>query len=233
MNNGVMDSTYAEGRLKRPELVYRYQVRALAALNAAPEIKNGALLDLGCADGLTLKELIRIGHPSKAVGIEMAPDLAEIARSNGLDIIEGNVEELPVELENDSFDVVTALALLEHLDHPDKCLKEVSRVLKPGGIFVASSPNPFWDEMAEKMGIHKEKAHHVVDMKPEVFHQLCRENGLNYIQTIPFMLVFTAFLPYLKLKPDPNIALFVDELLANKYTSPFYVNQLFTARKGA
>ncbi|MBN2722770.1 MAG: class I SAM-dependent methyltransferase [Deltaproteobacteria bacterium] len=228
-DSGIMDN--AKGRLNRSEFVYRYKVRALAAVNAAPSMKGGALLDLGCADGLTLKEIIREGLPGTATGVEYSPELVETARKNGLNVLQGNVEALPEGINSGSFDVVTALAVIEHLDHPERCFSEVKRVLKPGGIFIASSSNSFWDDLAGFIGIHKGKGHHINEVNTDFFKTLCDEQGLKYIETLPFMFVVTAFLPYLKIVPSAGHSLFLDELLTLPFTSPLFVNRLFVARK--
>jgi len=46
--------------------------------------------------------------------------------------VQGNAEELP--FENESFDAVLLIDMLEHSKHPDKVMKEVSRILKKGGL---------------------------------------------------------------------------------------------------
>jgi len=45
---------------------------------------------------------------------------------------------------DDYFDIVTLIETIEHLQDPDHCLIEVKRVLKPGGIFIVTTPNLAW-----------------------------------------------------------------------------------------
>ncbi|MBM3709389.1 MAG: class I SAM-dependent methyltransferase [Actinobacteria bacterium] len=47
-----------------------------------------------------------------------------------------------IPFENNFFDIVTMLAVLEHLDHPEEILKEIFRILKPGGIVILTTPTP-------------------------------------------------------------------------------------------
>jgi SAM-dependent methyltransferase len=228
---GVMDSSYASKRNYKSEFIFRYKVRAMSVLDAAPLIKNGNLLDLGSADGLTLKELISLASPKQAIGIELSDDLLSHAKANGVNVIKGDVENLPSQITSSHFTIVTALALIEHLENPLACFKEVHRVLRPGGIFVASAPNPFWDNLSSKLHIHKEQSHHQQEITPSKFKELVEKAGLQFTGFKPFMFAPIAFLPYLKIVPSVKLSCYIDNILQHKFTAPLFVNQLFTARK--
>lgn len=95
------------------------------------------LLDLGCGRGGVIEQL---GHdPARITGID--PDLASLRehRLTGLPRAAGASEQLP--FVDDSFDLVIAGWLLEHLGNPAQTFSEVSRVLRPGGAFVFITPN--------------------------------------------------------------------------------------------
>lgn len=99
--------------------------------------KECALLDLGCGAGFAL--LKALSHfVERGVGID--GDVEELQW--------GNIRTYRIRLEkvlpfeNGSFDIVTMLAVLEHLDHPVEILKEVRRVLRPGGILLLTTPTP-------------------------------------------------------------------------------------------
>jgi len=49
--------------------------------------------------------------------------------------------EIPKELEGCAFDVITTMELLEHLSKPEKTIANLSKLIRPGGIFIASVPN--------------------------------------------------------------------------------------------
>jgi len=93
------------------------------------------ILDIGCGAGLLTTPLAKLGH--SVSGIDSSVSSLEVARNLGkglsAEYIEGKAEALP--FEDASFDVVSAMDLLEHVENPAKVIEEASRVLKPGGLF--------------------------------------------------------------------------------------------------
>jgi 2-polyprenyl-3-methyl-5-hydroxy-6-metoxy-1,4-benzoquinol methylase len=229
MTDGAMHADYARGRETRPELVYRYRFRAAAAVQAAPGMRGGRLLDLGAAEGRTLGEMMRLGAPREAVGVELSADLVARAAELGHPVVAGDVQALPPEVRARRFDVVTALAVLEHLPEPAACLRAAFEVLTPGGRLVASAPNPFWDRLAGATGIHKEQAHHLQELDGPAFLRLAAEAGFVRAKVTPFMFVGAAFLPYLGFMPPVPLARRLEAPFARFPFSPFFVNQLFIA----
>jgi len=96
------------------------------------------LLDIGCAQGFFLFSASKAGYTTK--GIEISQDAAAYAiKEFGLDVEAKPFEEL--RFPESSFDIVTLWQVLEHVPYPLTVLKEVYRILKPGGLVVASTPN--------------------------------------------------------------------------------------------
>lgn len=96
------------------------------------------LLDIGCAQGFFLFSASQAGYTAK--GIEISQDAAEYARMEfGLDVEAKPFEEL--RFADNHFDVVTLWQVLEHVPYPLVILREVHRILKPGGLLVVSTPN--------------------------------------------------------------------------------------------
>ena len=105
-----------------------------------------AWLDLGCGRRLIpswlpeadLKQAQLAQSVAKMVGMDL--DLDSITRNNAVSSrIVGRSDRLP--FENGTFDLITANMVVEHLDDPISTLAEVSRILKPGGIFLFHTPN--------------------------------------------------------------------------------------------
>jgi SAM-dependent methyltransferase len=88
------------------------------------------ILDVGCGTGANLELLAQYGD---AEGVDISVDALEFCRARGLQqqVRLGAAETLPYE--DGSFDLVTALDVVEHLDDDVGGLKEMRRVLKPGG----------------------------------------------------------------------------------------------------
>ena len=100
--------------------------------------KGLRVLDVGCSDGTVSRLIVEKGNDVS--GIDVIPHLVEKAKQKGIKAILGDIEKgLPYD--NESFDVVHAAVLLEHIFDTESFLKEVARVLRRRGLFVASVPN--------------------------------------------------------------------------------------------
>jgi SAM-dependent methyltransferase len=97
------------------------------------------VLDLGCRYG-TLTARYVVGND--VVGVDVDKEALDTAAALGIETIWADVEE-PLPLEDETFDVVVAGELLEHVRDPDALVAEAHRVLRPGGTFVGSVPNAF------------------------------------------------------------------------------------------
>jgi 2-polyprenyl-6-hydroxyphenyl methylase/3-demethylubiquinone-9 3-methyltransferase len=100
-------------------------------------------LEVGCGGGILSEEIARMGF--ETTGIDpSAPSLdiaREHAKQSGLDIKydEGTGEALPYA--NSEFDAVFCCDVLEHVRDLPKVMSEISRVLKPGGVFIFDTLN--------------------------------------------------------------------------------------------
>ena len=87
------------------------------------------ILDVGCGTGANLEMLSQFGD---AEGVDVSQEALAFCRARGLERIRhGEAERLPYE--DESFDLVTALDVVEHLDDDVAGLCEMRRVLRPGG----------------------------------------------------------------------------------------------------
>jgi SAM-dependent methyltransferase len=134
-----MDERELNAMLELDEYHWWYRGRRLillAELSRLPLPRPARVLDAGCGSGRTLLELRRLGDAS---GIELSPQAAEIARSrSGLEIKVGRLEELP--WDEDTFDLVTCMDVIEHTPDDRVTLRELRRVCKPGGWLFVTVP---------------------------------------------------------------------------------------------
>jgi len=96
-----------------------------------------SLLDLGTGPGDFPLRLRRAGHRGRLVGIDASPGMIAKAKSAGSDIefLQADAQSLP--FPDESFDVVTARHMLYHVPDIPRALREVHRVLRPNGRFLA------------------------------------------------------------------------------------------------
>ncbi|HEX6929264.1 MAG TPA: methyltransferase domain-containing protein, partial [Gammaproteobacteria bacterium] len=103
---------------------------------------GGNVLDCGANTGKTfhrLNEFLPLER-ERYRGIEWNGEVLEIARRDGLDVVKGDLNRrLP--FDDDSFDCVFGLSVIEHLLNGCRFIRECRRVLKPGGTLVLLTPN--------------------------------------------------------------------------------------------
>ena len=97
------------------------------------------ILDVGCGTGANLEMLAQFGESE---GVDVSDDALEFCRRKGLKVQKGLAESLPYE--DESFDITTALDVVEHLDDDLAGLKEMHRVTKTGGYSLIFVPAFMW-----------------------------------------------------------------------------------------
>jgi 2-polyprenyl-3-methyl-5-hydroxy-6-metoxy-1,4-benzoquinol methylase len=106
-------------------------------LEHLPVPAGARVLDAGCGSGRLLDELTRYGW--RVSGLDMNPDSVAIARDRGHeDVQQGAVETLP--WEDEAFDLVTSLDVVEHTADDRVSLRELRRVLRPEGWMLITVP---------------------------------------------------------------------------------------------
>jgi len=94
------------------------------------------ILDVGCGTGLNMKYLAQYGA---VTGVDLSSTALQFSRQRGeTRLIKAPIEHLP--FAENTFDLVTALDIIEHLDDDWAALREIARVLKPGGRAVVLVP---------------------------------------------------------------------------------------------
>jgi len=150
------------------------------------------LLDAGCGHGNYLVDENR-HHIDWAVGVDVDP--ASTAKNICLDEIKiSSLQKIP--FSNNQFSVTTSLWVLEHLSNPQQVLSEIFRVTKPGGIFLAATPNKSYWLITLKHMFSTPFLHFIVEMfygrrSPDIFPTHYLANTVRDLQSILNIAGFT------------------------------------------
>ena len=175
---------YAERHGPAEELL----TRRLAVLNRHAQFSpTDVVLDLGCGPGRHLAALAdRIG---RGVGIDLSPGMVAAARRHAahpaLSFRVDDAERLDT-VPRSSVDTVLCVGVLEHLLRPARGLREAARVLRPGGRFVALTPNGayWWYRLADRLGLPTRHLATDRRLTPGQGRRLLRSAGL--VPTVAF-----------------------------------------------
>jgi 2-polyprenyl-3-methyl-5-hydroxy-6-metoxy-1,4-benzoquinol methylase len=157
---------------------------------------NGSIhhLDIGCGPGTFIGTL---GEELLSVGADISPSQIEYARKR-YGTSKKRFEQIGEDLErfqNDLFDIVTMIELIEHLspEQSERLLKEVLRVLRPGGRLIVSTPNyggmwPIVEILVNTLGRVSYHHQHVTRYSAAALLDLLRRSGFMDISVSGFML---------------------------------------------
>ena len=129
-----------------------------------PSSSSGRVLDIGCGS----YPLFLVGSDfAEKYGLDrVAVSLPDELRESNLKVLEYDLQtgsELPFPA--DHFHVVTMLAVFEHLEPPvlSRLLAEIRRVLKPGGMYVLTTPAPWTEWLLKLLGRLRLVSHEEID----------------------------------------------------------------------
>jgi SAM-dependent methyltransferase len=130
----------AYGQHREPTAVDRFGVWLSGrAVRRNAELRGRSIADLGCGYDASFVRSV-LGEVSSAllVDLALAPDLKEHPK---VQAVEGSLRDVLHGLEGGTCDVVLCLSVLEHLWEPEEALREIRRLLAPGGIALINVPS--------------------------------------------------------------------------------------------
>ena len=153
--------------------------------------RHTRIVDIGCGEGIALEKLVNRFPDRQVIGVDLEEENIEICKRHGLTAVYSNVYDLA--LAGSSFDFCISIDMLEHLDQPARGVKEIHRILRPGGrlaIVVPNDRNFFLSRLA--LGMIKEAyydAGHERQWKPAEVRALLEETGFKVARavSIPFL----------------------------------------------
>jgi 2-polyprenyl-3-methyl-5-hydroxy-6-metoxy-1,4-benzoquinol methylase len=147
--------------------------------------EKGRILDLGCGYGHFIEIMRDCGWAE--CGIDPSSRVLYNAKKKGLNVIETSIDD--ISFPNNSFDVVTAFYVLEHLPDPLSTAKKIYEMLKPGGVMVIRVPHT--TPIVRFLSIFKidnnlyDTPYHLYDFSPGTITVLLKKAGFSLIQVMP------------------------------------------------
>ncbi len=192
-----------------------------------PHLRAGdTLLDVGCGPGTITVDLASIVEPGHVTGIDRSAEVIEKARADVGSNGPGNVtfavgDVYALGFEDDCFDVVYAHQVLQHLTDPVAALREMRRVLRPGGLLAVRDADYSaftWFPLDSRL-----------DRWMELYHQITSRNGADadagrhlaaWVASAGFSLVETSAATWTFEEPDERSwwgGLWADRILHSEF----------------
>lgn len=156
-------------RAKRvKQLCFKYQVRCRL------------LVDVGAGFGTFGEEMNRLKLFDRTIMIEPSPDLAQICRNKGLEVIEEMIEDTRLS----QVDVMTNFELIEHLFAPQEFIRACAKTLAKNGLLILTTPNiKGFDLLAlGKVSDHISGPNHLNYFHPQSLTDLVERCGLKVVE---------------------------------------------------
>ena len=152
-----LDVTYDENEKPRTDFPFNLTKYLVDRFHLK---KNSKILDVGCGRCEVLDAFNKLGLNISGVDVsERIRGFAPKAISK-LEILDFSKENLP--FDDDEFDVIFTKSVIEHVSDPTHLMKEILRILKPGGIFISLTP-----EWASQMKTFYDDPTHVHPYQPK------------------------------------------------------------------
>ena len=151
-----------------------------------PSRSDLEILDAGCGTGINLEYLNEFG---RVTGVDVSEDAIEFCRKRGNENVQrGDLTSL--EWEDDRFDLVTVLDVIEHIDEDRAALAELIRVTKPGGHILITVPAfpALWSEHDEIN--HHRRRYRAGEIRDLVTASGCRIRKFTYMNAFLFPIAY-------------------------------------------
>ncbi len=172
-------------RQKRRVTKARWQI-----LDVLNHVEPGPLLDIGCSLGYALEAASELGLEAK--GLDLNQSLLEPCRKRGFDVQVGDVAG-PYPFPDATFNIVLLKHVFEHTPDPRAALREIRRVLKPGGGMFIAVPNADYFKARLRPSSYyffqpdSGGRYHFVYYTPETLQRLVDDEGFRTVRVHPHL----------------------------------------------
>ncbi|MCM4084794.1 class I SAM-dependent methyltransferase [Paractinoplanes hotanensis] len=164
-------ATYTHGHHESVLRSHRWRTAENSAEYLLPHLSSGVtVLDIGCGPGTITADFASLVTPARVTALEVTEDALNLARAEiirrgltNVDFAVGDVHRL--DFADDTFDVVHAHQVLQHVGDPVAALREMRRVARPGGLiavrdsdYAAFTWYPQLPELDEWLGLYQRVA---------------------------------------------------------------------------
>jgi len=209
---------------------YAWKVKREIVNALVSSIDYETVLDIGCAKGEQLRSYVKYGK--KGYGLDIL-NLRKITKNEeNIQFIQGDALNLP--FKDESFDLVVATEIIEHLPDHYTFLREIHRVLVPGGHLVISTPNlsrypPFLRGIIRRWFIKRGKYSHIQNVEGKQYGHISEvtskqlrmelENTGFKIISLEYGAFDPAILPFLPFDFDHNMLFQKVYIIMDKITN--------------
>ncbi|MDH5358582.1 MAG: class I SAM-dependent methyltransferase [Gammaproteobacteria bacterium] len=164
----------------KPSWLYKLLATLLSPLYTLDKpdyIENGKLLDVGCGNGRYLTTMRSLGWDVQ--GVELSENGLKVCQEAELRVHHGDL--LSAKFPADTFDVITVRHVIEHIREPHPFMKELARILKPGGKLIIETPNSnaLGRAFLGANWFANEVPRHLILFSPDNLIRLAKEYGLK------------------------------------------------------
>lgn len=209
---------------------FTYEMRESRLKKCVKIIKSlqpGRLLDIGCSNGFWASYWTDLGW--KCSGVDIDKEHVEIARQRGIDAKHCDLNSAPLPFEDQSFDLIFAGEVIEHLIDTDGFIRELQRCVRPGGFVLITTPNlvSFENRVRILLGVYPiwvnynlAGSGHVRAYTPRILKKQLREHGFqvvvhkgNWVPFVPQRFVNDINMPFLAITGDILPSLSMDIIM--------------------
>ena len=147
---------------------------------------NNVILDIGCGTGYALGLLAsKVKGDGQFYGVDLSEKMVEKAKENlknaaNFHFVMANAESIP--LQDDFFDIIICTNSFHHYLHPETALREMHRLLKPGGmLYILDPTTDSWVAKPNDRIFRLIEAQHVKMYSTEEYQQMYEMAGLRYV----------------------------------------------------